>query len=337
MFGILAILSFFITYSICATQIHGPLSNDFQQWLSRNGYQNYDFVRADYGTQGSYGGKTENSSTISHVPVIFIHGNSDAALYMSKTASGWTNSIQYFLDKGFTQAELYATSWGDTNTMNAAKRTHNCNDLSRLRSFVQAVLAYTGAPKVSLITHSMGVTLGRKLIKGGQVLEEDGYCNLGNPITSNIDVLLGLAGGNFGLCSCEGAGVLEPTCNKQNGFWPGDTCGLNTYTCGANPLPFPCNGPTYSNLLMAMNMDNVREASMVFSAWSKADDLILFGDQVWGRPTSLIPTSSGKVVYTSYTHMQTKENTAADQYTMVVKKTLPTSDMNGISQSDFVM
>ncbi|ETN68457.1 triacylglycerol lipase [Necator americanus] len=206
-----------------------------------NGYQNYDFVRADYGTQGSYGGKTENSST-------------------------------YFLDKGFTQAELYATSWGDTNTMNAAKRTHNCNDLSRLRSFVQAVLAYTGAPKVSLITHSMGVTLGRKLIKGG-----------------------------------------------QNGFWPGDTCGLNTYTCGANPLPFPCNGPTYSNLLMAMNMDNVREASIVFSAWSKgepfsfyqiefignsphfplnkiaADDLILFGDQVWGRPTSLIPTSSGKI------------------------------------------
>ncbi|VDM65844.1 unnamed protein product [Strongylus vulgaris] len=79
-------------------------------------------------------------------------------------------------------------------------------------------------------------------------------------------------------------------------------------------------------MLMEMNTDNVREASVVYSAWSVADDLILYGDQVWGRPTSLIPTSSGKVVYTHYTHMQTKENTAADQYTMVVKKTLPSSN-----------
>ncbi|CAJ0592083.1 unnamed protein product [Cylicocyclus nassatus] len=318
--------SVLLVHSLCIADITGPISDDFQQWLNTNGYQNDDFVRADYGTQGSYGGKASVADTVKNVPVIFIHGNSDAALHLSKTATGWTNSIQYFLDQGYTQAELYATSWGDTNTNNAAKRTHDCYDLTRLRRFIQAVLAYTGAPKVSLITHSMGVTLGRKAIKGGAVVDNSVVCNLGTPLTSKVDVFLGLAGANYGLCNCEGTGVLEPTCNKQNGFWPGDSCDLNSLDCGLKPLPFPCNGPTYSNLLMGMNTDNIREASLVYSAWSEVDDLILYGDQVWGRPTSLIPTSVGKVVYKHYTHMQTKENTAADQYTMVVKKTLPSSD-----------
>ncbi|WKY08791.1 hypothetical protein Q1695_001741 [Nippostrongylus brasiliensis] len=309
-----------------STALNGPLSADFQQWLTTNGYANDDFVRLDYGSQGSYGGRTEQAKKVLHSPVVFIHGNSDAALYISKSASGWTNSIQYFLDKGYTEAELYATSWGDTNTSNAGKRTHNCVVLQRLRRFVQAVLAYTGAANVSLVTHSMGVTLGRKLIKGGVVDGSDGSCNLGTPMTSKVDIFLGLAGANFGLCSCEGSGVLVPTCNKKNGFWPGDTCGLNSYTCGLSPLTFPCSSPTYSQILTSMNTDGVREASTVYSAWSKADELILYGDEVWGRPTSLIPTSIGQVVYKSYTHMQTKENTAADQYTMVALKILPSSN-----------
>lgn len=319
------VVLFLIRRLSSAADISGPLSDDFQQWLVKNGYQDDNFVRADYGTQGSYGGLAGNVSTIVHTPVIFIHGNSDAALHVSSTATGWPNTIQYFMDKGYTQAELYATSWGDTNTKNAPTRTHNCNDLQRLRRFVQAVLAYTGAAKVSLITHSMGVTLGRKIIKGGAVSGNDGSCNLGTPLTSKVDVFLGLAGANYGLCACEAAGVVEATCNKKNGFWPGDSCGLNTYTCGLSPLPFPCNGPTYSSLLMSMNTDNVREASVVYSAWSSDDDLILYGDQVWGRPTSLISTSSGKVVYSKYTHMQTKENTAPDQYSMVALKTLPST------------
>ena len=39
---------------------------------------------------------------------------------------------------------------------------------------MQAVLDYTKAPKVSFVTHSMGVTLGRKIIKGGQIQASDG-------------------------------------------------------------------------------------------------------------------------------------------------------------------
>lgn len=82
-------------------------------------------------------------------------------------ATGWDNSINYFLSKGYTSAELYATTWGDANEMNAETRTHDCATLVRLRHFLEAVIAYTGAKQIDIISHSMGVTLARKLIQGG--------------------------------------------------------------------------------------------------------------------------------------------------------------------------
>ena len=36
-----------------------------------------------------------------------------------------------------------------------------------LRAFIEAVLTYTKADKVDVISHSMGVTLARKAIQGG--------------------------------------------------------------------------------------------------------------------------------------------------------------------------
>lgn len=36
-----------------------------------------------------------------------------------------------------------------------------------MRAFLEAVLAYTKAEKVIVIGHSMGVTIGRKIIQGG--------------------------------------------------------------------------------------------------------------------------------------------------------------------------
>lgn len=309
----------------------------------RNGYAGYDFVRADYGTQGSYGGKTENAPKVSNTPVIFIHGNSDAALRRSSSATGWSNSIQYFLEHGYTVAELYATSWQDTNALNAASRTHDCKDLTRLRKFMEAVLAYTGAPKVSVVSHSMGVTLARKIIKGGSVSAADGKCDLGLPLNKKVEVMIGIAGANYGLCNCEGgSALLEKTCNRENGLWPGDSCGLNYLDCGLTPLPWPCSGVNYSAFLMQLNSDRNKEGDYVFSMWSlcklsnhhcfsnrffAADDLIEYGNMVWGRSTSFIPTSDGKVVYAVYTHMETKELTYVDQYQMVKYKTIPSGSV----------
>uniref|UniRef100_A0A914CZN3 Lipase n=1 Tax=Acrobeloides nanus TaxID=290746 RepID=A0A914CZN3_9BILA len=292
--------------------------------IFRNGYAQDDFVRADLGNAGSYGGRKNSSDKIAKEPVIFIHGNSDSALNSKSTggimsiATGWTNSINYFLSKGYQSRELYATSWGNTNAMEASQRIHDCATLTRLRRFLEAVLAYTNATKIDIIAHSMGVTLGRKLVQGGLVT--GGNCDLGKSLESYVDTFVGLAGANYGLCNCMGGS--QQTCNKQNGFWPGDSCGQNLYTCSINPPLYPCSNPTYSAYLTSLNNNPIKIASYIYSAWSQDDDLIMFKDLVWGRPTSLIPNSTAQKVYSKLTHMQTKENTAADQYNMVVQHTI---------------
>ncbi|CCD70369.2 Lipase [Caenorhabditis elegans] len=316
-----SLFAFLVISCQAASGVNGPLTTDFQNWLKINGYDSYDFVRSDYGVKGSYGGFTKTITKASKTPVIFIHGNSDSALKTSSMATGWDNTISYFSTQGFTSAELYATSWQDTNSLKAETRTHDCKDLTRLRKFFEAVLAYTGYAKVSVISHSMGVTLGRKVIQGGIVNGTDGNCNLGVSISGKVDVFVGIAGANYGLCGCAGTvGLFAPTCNKKNGFWPGDSCGGYTSSfCGYSSTP--CNGISkYSNLLNDMNNSNKKEASYIFSTWSKADDLIGNSDIVWGRPTSLIPLSDGKIIYEKLTHMQSKENTAIDQYKMVTSK-----------------
>jgi hypothetical protein len=97
-----------------------------------------------------------------------------------------------------------------------------------------------------------------------------GNCNIGDPLTGSVDTFLGLAGGNYGLCVCEGnSALLSPTCNKLNGYWPGDNCGLNYLDCGLSPLPYSCPaGPTYASYLTTLNTDSNREGQYVFSAWS---------------------------------------------------------------------
>lgn len=62
---------------------------------------------------------------------------------------------------------MYTTTWGPANPNQASNNSHIKEYVLRLRAFVEAVIKYTGAPKVNIIGHSMGVTLGRKVIKGG--------------------------------------------------------------------------------------------------------------------------------------------------------------------------
>jgi hypothetical protein len=92
-------------------------------------------------------------------PVIFIHGNSDSALGTgSAGATGWTAAINYFKSQGYKTSELYATTWGPADLLQSSSQYHSRAHLTRIRAFIQAVKSYTGAAKVDIITHSMGVT-----------------------------------------------------------------------------------------------------------------------------------------------------------------------------------
>ncbi|KAF8356017.1 hypothetical protein PRIPAC_97640, partial [Pristionchus pacificus] len=277
------------SHSVDAAKVNGPLTSNFQDWLKTNGYASDNFARSDLGTQGSYGGKSDDKDKIRNTPVVFIHGNSDSAL-AAGMYSGWTNSIQYFLDKGYTTA----------------------------------VQNYTKAAKVHIVAHSMGVTLGRKIILGGKIaasdgetqLEPAGNCDIGTPLRF-VDVFVGLSGAIYGMCNCAG-NIHQPTCNHDDGFWPGDSCGDNK-NCGASTMRFPCDRAVYAKFLTDLNQDFTQLAKTVVSAWSKADDVLQYGDNTWGKPTSLIPRSTTQKTYNSYTHMQTKESpeSVADQYNWV--------------------
>ena len=231
-----SILPVALSALLCATasaKLDVGLTDHFLSWLNANGYSSYNFDRSEL-VGGAYGGKSSSSDVITHQPVVFIHGNSDIAVGQPKMstdwASGFTTSIEYFLSKGYTKGELYITTWGDGNKMHANSRTHDKETLQYLRAFFEAVLEYTGAEKIDVITHSMGVTLGRRILKGGDLTTKDGKWNIGDSLASKVDSFVGIAGGNWGLKSCQYSSMIA-TCNKVDGYFPGtrSSADLSTY------------------------------------------------------------------------------------------------------------
>ncbi|HNH83639.1 MAG TPA: lipase family protein [Acidobacteriota bacterium] len=280
-------------------------TSHFRNWLATNGYSSYDFARDDV-TGGSYGGKSSASDTGVNQPVIFIHGNSDKAIGTGTFGqSGWSASVDYFLSQGYKTSELYATTWGPANAAYSAYQYHSKTNLTRIRKFIEAVLAYTGAAKVDIISHSMGVTLGRKAVKGGSAsdLLEGGSYDLGPSLTSKVDTFVGIAGANWGLVSCYQTGGSTPTCASTNGLYPG-------YAIGPWGL---------SSILSDLNATSHYEGSYVYTIWSTVDEVIGYGCVVWGRYTPQIPAQNGEKRYTSapYGHFNSKDLTTYYQLRMV--------------------
>lgn len=280
------------------------LSAHFKTWLDANGYGTFNFTRPDI-SGGSFGGKTTATQTITKQPVIFIHGNGDKATGTVFGYNGWVKSFNYFKSKGYKNSELYATTWGDANMANASQHTHSKEYLLYLRKFFEAVLAYTGAEKVDVIAHSMGVTLARKVIKGGLAYDEqtNTYFDLGIPLTDKVDAFVGIAGANKGLTSCFVSGTNVPTCNDKTGFYPGNA-----------------NGTGMSAFLTDLNRSVGYEGAYVYSIWSAVDEVVCCGCLVYGQNTCRIPGQRGEKSYLTipYGHFGVKDYTTAVQYNMVV-------------------
>jgi len=113
---------------------------------------------------GGWGGLAKGHPLRRH-PVIFIHGN-------TRDASDWDEpgrSVKKrFLDAGYSPQELWAVSYNGKSTKELSPalqcRTDNRTNIPDLAAFVKAVLAYTGAQKVDLIAHSLGVTIARGML-----------------------------------------------------------------------------------------------------------------------------------------------------------------------------
>ncbi|WP_452230449.1 MULTISPECIES: lipase family protein [unclassified Lacinutrix] len=292
--------------------IEDGITSNFQSWLQANGYANYDFLRDDL-VGGSFGGKINATDQIVNQPVIFIHGNSDKALGDVFGQSGWTDSRDYFVSQGYKNVELYGFTWGPADAYQSGSQYHSYAYLSQIRAFIQAVKAYTGASKVDIIGHSMGVTLGRKAIKGGTGYDAAvGNYNLGSSLTASIDTFVGVAGANQGLVSCYQVNGATPTCDNDNGLYPG------YLWWGFGPYGV-------SDYLVDINSTTDYEGSHVYSIWSTVDEIIGYGNMVYGKYTSRIPGQDGEKKYSSvpYGHFNLKDMTAAVQYQMVKNHNIP--------------
>lgn len=288
------------------SDIDRGLTPHFIAWLKAHNYESYDFPRADL-VGGAYGGKSSDSDTITNIPVVFIHGNTDIAVGVGQYKdwqTGFTKSIEYFLSKGYKKSEMYITTWGNGDPNQTENQVHSYDIVNRLRKFVEAVLDYTGAEKVHIIGHSMGVTLGRKIIQGGKHVDGG---DLGPSLANRVRTFVGLAGANWGLVACYTL-PMYLTCNKQNGFYPG-------YAVG--PLGL-------STFLYDINHSGKKEGDYVFSIFSIMDDLIGAGDLVWGRYTSSIPGETNRLILKAakYTHIGTRDLTVEEQYLAITTQKL---------------
>ncbi len=115
------------------------------------------------------------SGPVRRTPVIFLHGNNDTPFATACNPYGQVHAIaQYLADNGYAPSELWGLGYqGDqcdtiatpTNKSGSAHSTvANIPDLDR---FVGAVLDYTGAKRVDIVGHSLGVTLARSWMKLG--------------------------------------------------------------------------------------------------------------------------------------------------------------------------
>lgn len=225
----------------------------------------------------SFGGKKHLFQRVKKTPVILIHGNSDMAVSSSFPEAsnkwGWNNQINYLLANGYKSSEVYAITYGDMNAELGYMKYHSYNFLLRVRAFIQSVKDYTGSDRVHVIAHSLGVTLSRKAILGGEIQDPfkfGYYFDLGEKL-DYVDTFIGIAGANYGLEGCRYS-IHLPTCNLISGFNP------------------------YSLFLDSLNSSQDRIANKIVSICSLNDDLIGHKLMVNGKNTCVIPGSDKRIV-----------------------------------------
>jgi len=136
---------------------------------------------------------------VRHTPVIFLHGNNDTPYPTAcNPFYGAIHSLaQALADNGYSPSELWGLGYqGDqcdlladqTKRSGVAHTTvANIPDLDR---FVHAVLDYTGAKRVDIVGHSLGVTLARAWMK----TDHTGHL---------VRRLVAIDGPNHGIISCS--------------------------------------------------------------------------------------------------------------------------------------
>ena len=110
---------------------------------------------------------------VTRTPVILIHGNNDTPFPTACSPFGRVQALaQYLADSGYATSELWGVGYQGDQCDLAADQTRrssiahtNAANVPDLRRFVRAVMAFTGAGRVDIVGHSLGVTLAREWMR----------------------------------------------------------------------------------------------------------------------------------------------------------------------------
>ena len=159
---------------------------------------------------GGFGGA--RGCTPRRTPVVLLHGNSESAAdWLRPDSHGGPSAPARLLAAGYSACEVFAVTW--LAPQGRAQKLLHFHDEAKadlVAGFLGDVLAYTGARKVDLIGHSMGVTVALHALDRGALWER-------------VRRFVSIAGGLRGLSSCLAVGdanPLAPTCGAQNLFDP---------------------------------------------------------------------------------------------------------------------
>ncbi len=245
-------------------------------------------VSHDYPNEFSgWGGANEAPSTctVNKIPVIFIHGNGDSAQDWAFDGPGYATGAPRndFIAAGYNANELFALSVNNPTMMSASLNYHDSSQIEKIANFIEAVKAYTGKNKVSIVTHSLGVTMTRRAIQD---------YNLEN----SVDVHVAIAGANGGLFSCGTYPFNVPS----------QTCGL-FYFYG---MPVYVDGLAMLSPHL-LDMVGKKLANKLYTIWGANDSITL------GYVTSHIGVAESNVQAYTSGHFGLMHSTGALQVYMV--------------------
>lgn len=184
-----------------------------------------DLYRWSDPRMGGWGGDYPGSEAcpadhVARTPVVFVHGTGEEAETAWRSGldneQGTTVSVRRkFLEAGWCAAELWAPSY----TGGRGYLTYNDANAEEVYQFIQNVLAYTGASRVDVVAHSLGVTVVRKAIRNH--FAED-------PAISWMRNFVAVAGPNHGSTVCRGLHDYTNPCFEMDPMQPAWLDDLNS-------------------------------------------------------------------------------------------------------------
>jgi len=175
-------------------------------------------------TTGGFGGGTCRAT---RPPVVFIHGNADRSINWDSDITGPVGAhpvpirsvYDEFVDAGYNGCELFGITF-----LSAAEQDdpllnyHKPEKYRMILDFIAEVKAFTGAPRVDVVAHSLGVSMTLAALAWH---DETGAGVPGG--WDSVRRFVNIAGAVRGLGACRQVGFANPlvsTCGSENVFDP---------------------------------------------------------------------------------------------------------------------